>query len=144
MERGDFPLVETVVAPRDTQPDGAHVVDYEIQKLLSVGWQTYVRIVREATGGELPPPAVREITTSFEGECHGGDQLLLGVRAVSRSRRSYTLEEQLWNPTTDKTVARSRVVMTGIDRTTGRASEVSPEFWAAVETFEDRRVGTLS
>jgi hypothetical protein len=141
MQDGDFPLVESITAPGDSQPDGAHVVDYEVQKMLSLGWQKYVRIVRETAGGDLPDAVAREITTSFEGECRGGEQLTLGVRAATRTRRSYTLEEHLWNPQTQRTIARSRVGMTGIDRSTGRAAEVPDHVWAAVEGFEGRNVG---
>lgn len=142
MDRPYFPLVDDVIAPADTQPHDAHVVDFEIQRLFSRGWQRYVAIVREAAG-DIPDPAVREITTSFEGECHGGDELQLGVRAIHRTRRSYVLEEALWNTASGQVVARSRVVMTGIDRTTGRAADVPENLWAAVEAFEGRKIDTV-
>ena len=37
-------------------------------------------------------------------------------------------------------VATSRVVMTGIDRATGRAAEIPPGMWAAVEAIEGRTI----
>ena len=86
MEHDIFPLLEEIVAPTDIRSPGAHVVDFEVQKMLSLGWQKYVRIVREATDGDTPAPVARQITTSFERECHGGDHLMLGVRAVARTR----------------------------------------------------------
>jgi acyl-CoA thioesterase FadM len=140
VDHGPYTLIDDVVAPSDTQTQGAHVIDYEIQKLLSQGWQKYLAIVRDAAGGDIPDPAVRQITTSFDGECHGGDELQRGVRAVERTRRSWVIEEALWNTSTKQLVARSRVVMAGIDRSTGRAAEVAPHLWAAVEAFEGRTI----
>ncbi len=128
-----------VVAPLVGAPD-AHVVDYEVQRFLSLGWQAYVRIVRDAAGGELPAAVVREITTNFDDECHGGDVMMMGIRATQRSRRSYVLHVELWNATTGRTVARSRVVMTGIDRSTGRAGEPPARFWEAMDTLEGHPV----
>ena len=139
MDRSQFPLVEAVVAPSGTQPKGAHVVDFEIQKLLSLGWQRYVGLMQEVAG-KIPDPAVKQITTSFEGECHGGEYLEIGVRALHRTRRSYVLEEAIWNCATGQLVASSRVVMTGIDRGTGRAAPVPENLWAAVEAFEGRSI----
>lgn len=137
-----FPLLDEVVAPTDTQPPGAHVVDFEIQKLLSRGWQRYVATVREAAGDDHGV-AVRQITTSFEGECHGGDTLVLGVRALHRTRRSYVLEEALWEATTDRIVATSRVVMASVDAEMGRAAPIPTALWDAIESFEGRTLETV-
>jgi acyl-CoA thioesterase FadM len=134
-----FPLLDEVVAPTDTQPAGAHVVDFEIQKLLSRGWQRYVAKVREAAKDENGA-AVRQITTSFEGECHGGDVLVRGVRALRRTNRSYVLEEALWDASTEKLIATSHVVMASVDPETGRAAPISSELWDAVEALEGRSV----
>ena len=142
MDDVQFPLVDELVAPSENQPEGAHVVDFEIQKMLSLGWQRYLAIVREGAG-EIPDPAVRQITTSFDGECHGGDDLRRGVRALHRTRRSWVLEEALWNAQTGAMVARSQVVMAGIDRATGRAAEIPPGLWESVERFEGRPVETI-
>lgn len=139
MDATSFPLLDEVVAPTDTQPTGAHVVDFEIQKLLSRGWQRYVATVREAAGDQNGA-AVRQITTSFEGECHGGDRLVRGVRALRRTNRSYVLEEALWDAATQKLIATSEVVMASVDPETGRAAPISPALWRAVEALEGRRV----
>jgi acyl-CoA thioesterase FadM len=137
-----FPLFYEVVAPTDTQPAGAHVVDFEIQKLLSRGWQRYVATVREAAGDDHYV-VVRQITTSFEGECHGGDTLVLGVRALRRTTRSYVLEEALWEAATDRTVATSRVIMANVDPELGRAAPIPAALWDAIESFEGRTVETV-
>jgi acyl-CoA thioesterase FadM len=139
MHDEDYSVIDDLTAPTDTQPTGAHVVDYELQKLLSQGWQRYVALVREQAG-DIPGPVCKQITTTFEAECHGGDAIQRGVRAVSRTRRSYVLEEALWQRDTGRIVATSRVVMTGIDRGTGRAAEIPPEMWAAVEGIEGRTI----
>ena len=139
MDHHHFPLLYEVVAPTDTQPAGAHVVDFEIQKLLSRGWQRYVSTVRESAGDDHYV-VVRQITTSFEGECHGGDTLVLGVRALRRTRRSYVLEEALWEAATDRTVATSRVIMANVDPELGRAAPIPEALWAAIESFEGRTV----
>jgi acyl-CoA thioesterase FadM len=137
----NYPLLDDVVAP-DTQSPGAHVVDFELQKLLSQGWQRYLGLVRD-TAGTIPDPAVREITTTFEGECHGGDRLHRGVRAVQRTRRSWTLDVRLWAVESDRLVARARVILLGIDRSTGRATEIPDNLWNAVEQFEGRTIEPL-
>jgi acyl-CoA thioesterase FadM len=139
VEDPHYTLVDDVVAPADTQSPGSHVVDYALQKLLSVGWQRYVGIIREGLA-DLPAAAVKEITTTFHAECLGDDQLQRGVRAASRTRKSYTLEEALWQSASGQVVATSRVVMLGIDRATGRAAEIPPEMWQAVENFEGRKI----
>ena len=108
-------MIDNVVAPSDTQRDGAHVVDFEIQKLLSLGWQKYVAVVRDMAG-DTNHAVVRHIATSFEGECFGGDQLVRQVRALNRTRRSYVLEEVLLHQTTERT---SRLVQ-------GRGSKCQP------------------
>jgi hypothetical protein len=139
MRDDEYALVEDVEPPASVQPPGAHVVDYEIQKLLSLGWQRYVAVIR-STAGEVPAPVVRQITTRFERECHAGDALRCGVRAVSRTRRSYVLEEALWLANSGEVIATSRVVMTGIDRTTGRAAEIPSTMWKVVEELEGRAI----
>jgi acyl-CoA thioesterase FadM len=84
----------------------------------------------------MPAPVVRQITTAFEAECHAGDLLQRRARVVGRSRRSYVIEEALWCADSKKVVATSKVVMTGIDRATGRAAEISLALLAALEEIE--------
>jgi acyl-CoA thioesterase FadM len=139
MTRLDYRIIEEVFAPSDGELDAAHVVDYEVQRLLSEGWQQYVALIR-AVVPNMPAPVVRNITTAFETECRGGDRLLRGVRAVSHTRRSYLLDEALWHPDSGRIVATSEVVMTGIDRSTGKAAEVSTELWNAVVAIEGESV----
>jgi len=88
-------LAATLGVPVETMRTGAHVVDYALQKLMSRGWHQYVHTAREIAG-DIPDPAVKEITTTFRAEYRAGDNLKRGVRAVSRTRRSYVLEEALW------------------------------------------------
>ena len=134
-----YSMVDDVVAPDDTQSPGHHVVDYVLQMLLSQGWQKYVATIREGIP-DVPAPAVKEITTSFVAECLGGDLLQRGVRAVSRTRRSYVLEEALWQRESGQIVATSRAVIIGIDRTTGRAAEIPAPMWEVVELLEGRSI----
>ena len=128
-------MIDHVVAPSDTQRDGAHVVDFEIQKLLSLGWQKYVAVVRDMAA-DTNHAVVRHIATSFEGECFGGDQLVRQVRALNRTRRSYVLEEVLLHQTTERPVASSRVVVASVDPATGKAAPISDELWCAIQEFE--------
>ena len=139
MENAQYAIVDEVVAPGHTQSAGHHVVDYALQELLSKGWQRYNGMIREGLT-DLPVAVVLEITTRFLAECLGGDQLQRGVRAASRTRRSFILEEALWQSASGQVVATSRVVMTGIDRKTGRAAEIAPEMWRAVEALEGRTI----
>ena len=137
MDTATFNFIEEVFAPDGV---GDHVVDYEVQTILSGGWQRYVAFMREASG-DAHTPVVRRITTSFESECRGGVRLLLGVRAAHRSRRSYTLEEALWIAETHMIIATSTAVVVSLDRAIGRAVEVPPPLWSAVERFEGRTIG---
>ena len=142
MHPDSFALFDDVVAPSTSATPGAHVVDFEIQKVLSQGWQRYAATMREVSGDQTAA-VVRQITTVFESECHGGDRLLRGVRAVGRTNRSYVLEEALWDADTKRLVATSRVVMACLDPTTGRAATIPDIFWDAVESFEGRKVERL-
>jgi acyl-CoA thioesterase FadM len=142
MDDVTFAMTDEIFAPTDTQPPGTHVVDYEIQRLLSLGWQKYVATVRQS-GGDSQSAVVRQITTSFEGECRGGDRLVRGVRAVHRTRRSYVLEEALWDAATERPIATSRVVMASIDPKLGRAAPVPDALWRAIEAFEGRTLETV-
>jgi acyl-CoA thioesterase FadM len=128
-----------VVAPSDTQRDGAHVVDFEIQKLLSLGWQKYVAVVRDMAG-DTNHAVVRHIATSYEGECFGGDQLVRGVHALNRTRRSYVLEEVLLHQATKRPVASSTVVIASVDPATGKAAPIPDELWRAIQDFEGREL----
>ena len=132
-------MIDNVIAPSDTQRDGAHVVDFEIQKLLSLGWQKYVAVVRDMAG-DTNHAVVRHIATSFEGECFGGDQLVRQVRALNRTRRSYVLEEVLSHQTTERPVASSKVVVASVNPATGKAAPISDELWCAIEEFEGREL----
>lgn len=142
MDTSEYPLIDDLVAPSESQPAGAHVIDFEIQKILSKGWHAYLAVVREAAG-TIPDAAAREITTSFEAECHGGDALKRGVRSLHRTRKAWTIEELLWNPSNDAVVARSKVVLLLIDRSTGKAAEIPANLWDAVEAFEGHAVPTV-
>lgn len=137
-----FAVVDELVAP-SPEHGGAHVVDHEIQKMLSLGWQRYVALVREVAG-DANPALVRQITTSFEGECREGDLLVRGVRAVHRTHRSYVLEERLWDAATERSVAVSRVVMASLDPTTGKAAPVPEALWNAIEQLEGRKLETMT
>jgi len=132
-------MIDHVVAPSDTQRDGAHVVDFEIQKLLSLGWQKYVAVVRDMAG-DTNHAVVRHIATSYEGECFGGDQLVRGVHALNRTRRSYVLEEVLLHQATKRPVASSTVVVASVDPATGKAVPIPDELWCAIQEFEGREL----
>jgi acyl-CoA thioesterase FadM len=132
-------MIDNVVAPSDTQRDGAHVVDFEIQKLLSLGWQKYVAVVRDMAG-DRNHAVVRHIATSYEGECFGGDQLVRGVHALNRTRRSYVLEEVLLHQATKRPVASSTVVVASVDPATGKAVPIPDELWCAIQEFEGREL----
>ena len=132
-------MIDNVVAPSDTERDGAHVVDFEIQKLLSLGWQKYVAVVRDMAG-DRNHAVVRHIATSYEGECFGGDQLVRGVHALNRTRRSYVLEEVLLHQATKRPVASSTVVVASVDPATGKAAPIPDELWRAIQDFEGREL----
>lgn len=82
-------------------------------------------------------PIVREITVRFDREVFGGERLTVGVRMLSRGRRSFVVEQTLLKAD-GTTAAVGRTVMVTIDTSTGRAVEIPGDFWAAVEAAADR------
>ena len=65
MQDSEYSQVDPVTTPGDTQTARHHVVDYELQKLLSQGWQRYNARVRE--GLDDLPAATWQAVEALEG-----------------------------------------------------------------------------
>jgi acyl-CoA thioesterase FadM len=136
VEENEYAVVDKVIPEARANPH--HVVDHELQKHISQGWQNYVAAIRAKF--PMPDAVVKQITTTFEAECPPGQPLKRGVRVVSRTRRSYVMEEALWRPDSGQVVATARLVLTGVDRATGHAAEIPADMWAEVEAIEGRKI----
>jgi acyl-CoA thioesterase FadM len=137
-----FPWVEDVVAPEVGHDD--HIDNIQIAQLMYDAWMHYLVEGLQSDMGELfsrrGRPIVREITARFESETFPGDRLQCGVRAISRSRRSFTLEQVLSQKAHGRVVAVGRTVLVTIDTATGQPVEVPSNFWQSVERFEGRSI----
>ena len=136
-----YPWIEDVVAP-DVGSAG-HIDNIQIAQLMYDAWMRYlldgVGLDREIFNRQ-GRPTVREITARFDGEVFPGDALKCGVRALSRRRRSFTLEEVLWKASDGRRLASGTVVLVTVDPTTYTPVEVPAELWSEIERAEQREI----
>lgn len=76
-------------------------------------------------------PLLRELLTRFESEASHRDRMSVRSRVVSRSRRSFTMEQELLRD--DDVVATCRSVHVCVERATGSAIPVPDDLWRAIE-----------
>jgi acyl-CoA thioesterase FadM len=140
-----FPWVEDVRAPEAGR--AGHIDNIQIAQLMYDAWMRYL-----LEGVGLSPsvfdtegrPTVREITAAFDAEIFPGDQLECGVRAVARSRRSFTLRQVLRRKDTGDQVASGTVVLVTIDPATWRPVEVPAAIWNEIERAEQKAIPVTS
>ena len=136
-----FPWVEEVTAPEAGA--GGHIDNIQIAQLMYDAWMRYlmegVGLPREIfeTQGR---PTVREITARFDAEIFPGDELECGVRALSRSRRSFTLRQVLRKKEDGAHVASGTVVLVTIDPSTWTPIEIPPAIWNEIERAEGKEI----
>jgi acyl-CoA thioesterase FadM len=135
-------FVVPVTAPSSANGGGAHLSAPEITELFFRGWMRYLSVgtgLGEGTVfGARAVPTTREFTVSLLREIYADDELRLGIRAVSRRRRSFTLELSLQRVVDDSVAATCRTVQVCVDAS--GAVEVPPELWAAVERLEGQSI----
>ena len=140
MTEETFPWVEDVVAP-DVGP-AHHIDNIQITQLMYGAWMRYLM---EGVGfpGDVfeqeGRPTVREITARFDAEIFPGDALQCGVRALTRSRRSFTLRQVLWKKNGAR-VASGTVVLVTIDPKTYTPIEIPARIWDEIERAEGRKI----
>ncbi len=88
-------------------------------------------------------PIVRQVTVRVDAEVFPREALHCGVRALSRSDRSFTLEQALWRDADDRLLALCSVVLVTFDPSSGRPTAVPAHLWDAVEGFEGRKIGRV-
>jgi acyl-CoA thioesterase FadM len=135
-------FVMPLTAPASAQGGDAHLSAPEITELFFRGWMHYLG---EETGlgagavfGGPVVPTTRELTVGLLREIHAGDELRLGVRTVSRRRRSFTLELTLERADDGAVAATCRTVQVCVG--VAGAAEVPSELWAALERLEGRAI----
>jgi acyl-CoA thioesterase FadM len=143
MQQNEWPyeFVQELTAPAAGFGDDAHLSAPEITQLFFDGWMSYL-----TDGIGLGPsvftadavPSTRELTVQLLREIRSGDGLRLGVRAVSRRRRSFTLELALRKGADDFDAATCRTVQVCVGA--GGAAEVPAALWSAVERLEGRLI----
>jgi acyl-CoA thioesterase FadM len=140
-----FPWVEDVTAP--AVGGAGHIDNIQIAQLMYDAWMRYLlegvglpRAIFD-TGGR---PTVREITARFDAEIFPGDALECGVRALARSRRSFTLRQVLRRKDTGAHVASGTVVLVTIDPTTWQPVEIPAAIWDEIERAEGKSIPTTA
>ena len=123
MHEDEYTVIEDVVAPGEAG-DQHHLVDYETQELVSKLWSKYVAMASEGFDAGDVVPAPRRITTVLDTECFAGQSLQRGIKAVARTRRTYTLQAGLWHADDGRMVVTSEIVTVAADRSTGSAVEI--------------------
>jgi len=139
MHEDEYTIIEDVVAPGEPGSQH-HLVDYETQELVSKLWSKYVAMAREGLESGDIVPAPRRITTVLDNECFAGQALQRGIKAVARTRRTYTLQAALWHADDGRMVVTSEFVTVAADRSTGSAVEIPAELWANVERIEGHEI----
>jgi acyl-CoA thioesterase FadM len=143
MEPNGWPyvFVKELTAPLAAFGGDAHLSAPEITQLFFDGWMSYLTdgtgLGRAVFTGESVP-STRELTVQLLREIVTGDRLRLGVRAVSRRRRSFTLDLALRKGADGFDAATCRTVQVCVGA--GGAAEVPSGLWDAVERLEGRLI----
>ncbi len=142
MTEKTYPWIEEVVAP--AVESDSHVTNIQIADLMFQAWMHYLSLGldldREAVFGSGWRPIVRAISAQFEAEVSSCELLRCGVRAESRSRSAFTLEQQLWRADGNRSVASGTVVLVSIEAGSGKVTAIPETFWKAVESTEGRAI----
>jgi acyl-CoA thioesterase FadM len=139
MRDDEYTIIEDVIAPGEAGSH-YHLVDYETQELISKLWSKYVAMAGEGTAAGNVVPAPKRITTVLESECFAGQALQRGIKAIARTRRTYTLQAALWHADDGRIVVSSEIVTVAADRSTGSAVEIPADVWANVERIEGHEI----
>jgi acyl-CoA thioesterase FadM len=135
-----YPWVEELTAPDEGRV--GHVDNIQIAEMLFGAWTRYLvpglGIDRTAVYRTGARPVVRSIEAGFEAEVFPGEALHCGVRALTRTRRSFTLEQVLARG--EVVLARGRVVLVTFDEAAGRSVSVPDDLWSRIESFEGRSI----
>jgi acyl-CoA thioesterase FadM len=138
MELDYFVWRREIVAPNSGVL--GHVDGMQIARILFESWNRYlsegIGLSPEAVFDDRCRPILREMSTRFDAEVSAGDELTCGVRTSSRTARSFTLSQALWRRGSDIQVAAGSAVLVTIDVHTGRAVNVAPRLWAAMQSTD--------
>jgi acyl-CoA thioesterase FadM len=132
-----YTMVQDLVAPGDPGSH-YHLLDWQTGEMITSLWSQYLLAARESAPYGDAVPAPRRVTTVLERECFPGDRLRRGIRAVSRSRRSFVCEAAVWLADTDALVVTEEIVTVVASRSTGQAIEIPADLWAGIERLEGR------
>ena len=132
----------SIVAP---DAGGQGHVDYlQLSRLMYDAWSAYLvpglGLSRDEVHGGAVKPIVKGITGRFDAEVQPGEPLRCVARAVSRTRRAFTIEVVLRRDSGDDPVATGTVTLVAFEPATGQAVEVPAALWAAVEALEGREI----
>lgn len=90
-------------------------------------------------------PVLRSVTAQFDSKLYAGELVRVGVRAVSRTARSFVLAQEVLRMASDeRIVASGTVSFVMVDLATGGAVEIPPALWDRIEEFDGSRTEVTS
>lgn len=144
MDLHDFRYAIPIEASSEHLNRGGHIGNVEIAGLLHQARMGYlldgVGLARTQLYDDERNMVLREVRITYEREVRGAAALTATVRAVKRSRRSFTLEEAIWLTDTGDLVASTNALLIIVSRTTGKGMDVPVDVWDAVEAYEGHAI----
>jgi len=129
------------VAPLDPS-HGIHLHNLAIAELLFDARNAYLTDGIGVTWEDLQRSGhnlvIRRLEIDFEREVRGGIPLKVGVRAVTRTRRTITFEEAVWRADPPVSIAAARSVHLLVLVDTPGAIDLPDDVVARFEAFEDQ------
>src|SRR3954463_12082692 len=120
----DYRWVEDIVPLDSDYDDLDHVGNAAIARLLDVGRTDWFRSLPGREAGKHV--VVRLVTISYENEARRGQPLRCGVRAISRTTKSITVDQLLWRAEDEAVVAHATAVHVCFELETRSAVPVWP------------------
>jgi acyl-CoA thioesterase FadM len=139
MREDEYTVVEDVVGPGDPNSD-YHLLVWQTQQLTELLWSSYLATANKGNDNGDVVVAPRRVTIMVETESYPGQLLKRGIRTVSRTRRSFTLEAAVWDAKDDHLICTTEIVTVCVDRSSAKAVEPPPALWAGIERLEGRTI----
>ena len=130
-EPTDYPWVQDIGTRPDDYDDLGHVGNAAIARLLDVARTDWFRSLPGREAGRHV--VVRLVTISYENEALAGQALRCGVRALSRTTKSITVDQLLWRSDDERPIAHGTAVHVCFELATRSAVPIWPVMLDAIE-----------
>ncbi len=139
MRADEYTIVEDVIAPGEIGSH-YHLLVWQTHQFTELLWSSYLATAHGGFDYGDVQPAPRRVTTLVESECFPGQKLKRGMRTVSRTRRTFTLEGAFWDADDDHLITSTEIVTVCVDRTTAAAIEPPERLWTGIERLEGHSI----